>query len=88
MAANGLSREEIVNAAVQFKAFSFPQQYMQMALLFQLQGIDWEAVDPREVLGARYSSLKGWTQRVEHELQQLASLLPPQAEGASCAVSP
>lgn len=88
MAANGLSREEIVKAAVQFNAFSFPQQYMQMALLFQLQGIDWEAVDPREVLGAHYSSLKEWTQHVEHELQQLASLLPPQAEGASCAVSP
>jgi hypothetical protein len=88
MAANGLSREEILKAAVQFNALSFPQQYMQMALLFQLRGIDWDAVDPQEVLGARYSSLKGWTQHVEHELQKLASRLPPQAEGASCAVSP
>lgn len=88
MAAHGLGREEILKAAVKFNAFSFPQQYTQMALLFQLRGIDWEAADPQEVLGSRYSSLRGWTQHVSQEMQKRSHLLPPQAEGASCAVSP
>jgi hypothetical protein len=88
MAAHGFSREEILKAAVKFNAFFFPQQYMKMALLLQLRGVDWDVVDAQEVLGAHYSSLRGWTHNVDQELQKLAHLLPRQGEGASCAVSP
>jgi hypothetical protein len=86
MAANGFSREEILKASLKFNAFWFPQHYVKTALLFQLRGIDWDAVDPREVLGARYSSLSGWRQHVDAELKKLAQLLPPQPGGASCQI--
>jgi hypothetical protein len=88
MAANGFSREEILKAARTFNAFWFPEHYVQTGLLFQLQGIDWDAADPQEVLGPRFSSLRGWAQHVEQELQKLAHLLPRQGGGASCGVSP
>ncbi len=86
MAANGLSREEILNAAVRLNAFWFPQQYVKTALLFELRGIDWGTVDPREVLGPRYSSASGWRQNVDAELKKLGHLLPPQSGGGTCAV--
>jgi hypothetical protein len=85
MAANGFTREEILKAALNVNAFWFPQQYVQTALLFELRGIDWTAVDPREVLGPRYSSLSG-SRRVDGELKKLAHLLPRQAVGATCAL--
>lgn len=88
MVANGFSREEILKAALTFNAFWFPEHYGQTALLLQLQGIDWDAADPQELLGPRYSSLRGWAQHVQQELQKLAHLLPRQGQGASCGVSP
>jgi hypothetical protein len=86
MASRGAGREETLKAALQFNAFWFPRQYTRTALVFTLRGVDWDAVSPREVLGPRYSSLGGWTENVERELQKLAHLLPPEAEGATCAL--
>ncbi|MBI4608810.1 MAG: hypothetical protein HY726_07380 [Candidatus Rokubacteria bacterium] len=87
MAANGFSREEILRAALRFNAFWFPQQYVRTALVLQLRGIDWDTVDPQEILGPRYSSLRGWIQNVDGELKKRSHLLPPQPEGASCGIS-
>ncbi len=87
MAANGLGRQEILRASLAFNSFWFPQQYLAMATLFRLRGIEWDAVDASEALGPRYSSLTGWTRHVDRELTKLAHLLPPQGEDASCGVS-
>jgi hypothetical protein len=86
MAAHGATRDEMLTAALKFNAFWFPQQYTRTALVFALRGIDWGAVSPREILGPRYSSLGGWTENVDQELQKLSHLLPPEAEGANCAL--
>jgi hypothetical protein len=86
MAAHGVRRDEMLRAALKFNAFWFPQQYTRTALLFALRGDDWETVSPREILGPRYSSLEGWTENVDQELTKLSHLLPPEAEGASCAL--
>jgi len=86
MAAGGSSREEILKASLMFNAFWFPQHYVKTALLFELRGTDWDAVDPQEVLGSRYSSLSGWKQHVDTELKKLPQLFPPQAGGGTCAL--
>lgn len=86
MAANGFSREDIWKASLRFNAFWFPQYYVKTALLFELRGVDWEAVDPREVLGLRYSSLSGWRQSVDAELKKVAQLVPLATGAAACAI--
>ena len=77
LAANGSSREDILKAALRFNAFSFPEHYTRTALLFRLRGVDWETVDPAEVLGARSSSRSGWTRNVDRELRKLVRVVPP-----------
>lgn len=86
MAAHNFGREEILKAALNFNAFWFPREYTRTALLFALRGVEWDAVDPWEILGARYSSLSGWAQNVDQQLAKVSHLLPPEAEGASCAL--
>jgi hypothetical protein len=87
LAGHGFSREEILKASVKVNAFWFPKHYVETALLFELRGVDWNTVNPGELLGFRYSSLTGWTQNVDRELKRFAHLLPPIREGASCGVS-
>lgn len=86
MVAQGFNREEVLKASLQFNAFWFPQQYTQTAFLFKLRGVDWDAVDPGEVLGSQYSSLTGWTQNVANEVKKLAPPVLAQ-EGSSCQIS-
>jgi len=86
MAADGLSREEILKASLRFNSFWFPRHYVKTAMLFELRKTDWDAVDPLEVLGRQYSSASGWRQHVDAELQKLAQALPPQAGGGTCAL--
>ena len=89
MVAQGLNREEVLKASLQFNAFWFPQHYVQTALLFELRGVDWNAVDPAEILGSPYSSLSGWIENVANEINKLAQPLPAQQAqgGSSCQVS-
>lgn len=84
MAANGYSREEILTASLQFNAFWFPQHYLKTALVFHLRGHDWNKVDPKEVLGFRYSSASGWREHVNAKLQKDGYLVPGQKGGSSC----
>lgn len=84
MAANDFSREEILKAALKFNSFWFPQHYLKTALLFHLRGMDWDKVDPREVLSDRYSSGSGWMRHVNAELQKAGYLLPRQRGGVGC----
>jgi hypothetical protein len=86
MVAQGFNREEVLKASLQFNAFWFPQHYVQTALLFEVRGVDWNAVDPGEVLGSQYSSLSGWTQNVANEINKLAQPFLAQ-QGSSCQVS-
>lgn len=86
MAAHNFGREEMLKAALNFNAFWFPREYTRTALLFALRGVEWGAVDPHEILGTRYSSLNGWAQNVDQQLAKVSHLLPPEAEGASCAL--
>ncbi len=83
MAAHGLSRQEILKAALELNAFWFPEHYAKVALLFDLRGTDWDRVDPGEVLGSKYSSLSGWTRHVSQELDKIV-FFPSRAEQSTC----
>jgi len=79
-AAGGASAQDIFAALKGFNSFWYPDRYYTLAVYFDRQGTKWEDVDPRQVLGAQYSSISGWKQ-VAASLQSQG--LPGQAPGAS-----
>lgn len=60
MAANGVSEADMYKAALQVNAYWFPDTYLTIAKYFKGQGTEWNAVDPKVVLGAEYSSAAGY----------------------------
>lgn len=83
--AQGLSEDELYREALAFNAFWFQHEYAHMALYFKaVRGTEWSEVDPREAMGANFSSASGWRANVAGELQQRG--LVPQQAGADCGV--
>lgn len=60
MAANGVSEADMYKTALQVNAYWFPDTYLTLAKYFKMQGTEWNAVDPKTVLGAEYSSAAGY----------------------------
>jgi hypothetical protein len=56
----------------------FPSQYETIKTLLTSQGIDWNTVDPKKILGAEYSSASGY--------QKVLSQIKPQPQkgGTGC----
>lgn len=67
MASQGVSETDMYKAALVVNSYWFPDTYMTLATYFQSQGVDWSAVDPKTVLGAAYSSAKGY-QQIENKI--------------------
>lgn len=80
MAANDVSEEEMYQVALLVNSYWFPQTYVDLALYFEEQGTSWDQVDPKVVLGADYSSAKGYGQTRE----KIKSLPQPVSGGGSC----
>jgi len=74
MASQGVSEQDIWKVALTINSYWFPDTYLTIATLKARQGIAWQDVDPREVLGAEYSSAAGY-QRV------LTQVRPPELKG-------
>jgi hypothetical protein len=87
-ASQGFAEDEIYRLALVANSYWFPDQYSEIALYFaETQNTDWDAVDPKTVLSADYSSGTGWQQNVHIALQQREIIpAPPQGGGASCGV--
>lgn len=62
LAANNISESDIYKIALQVNAYWFPDTYLTLAKYFATQNIPWDKVDPKEVLGADYSSSSGYRQ--------------------------
>ena len=62
LAANNVSESDIYKIALQVNAYWFPDTYLTLAKYFATQNIPWDKVDPKEVLGAAYSSSSGYRQ--------------------------
>ena len=55
----GIPEEQIYRDVLVFNSFWFPQTYLEIAAYFKDQGVKWEAVDAKTVLGFDYSSAEG-----------------------------
>lgn len=80
MASQGVSEQEMWRAALAVHSYWFPETYLTIATYMQSKGINWEDVNPQEMLGADYSSASGF--------RQIASqvTIPDQQGGGGCSI--
>lgn len=85
-ASQGLSKEELYKVALEFNSFWFSQTYIQTALYYKLvKNIDWENVDPKEIMSIDFSSVSGWGQNIGQPFQEIIKKNPgllPQRQGS------
>ena len=62
MASKGATEQEMWDAALAVNSYWFPDTYMTIATYMQQRGTDWDDVDPKQVLGADFSSSAGYAQ--------------------------
>jgi hypothetical protein len=81
MASQGVSEEEMYNIALKVNSYWFPDTYLTIAKYFEKRGVDWDDINPKEILGSAYSSAQGYR-------QVLAEVAPPQSRsgGGGCGV--
>ena len=65
MAAQGVSEKEMYKTALRVNAYWFPDTYITIAQYLESKGMDWAKTDPKEVLGANYSSGAGYRKILE-----------------------
>lgn len=80
MASQNATEEEMWETALAVNSYWFPDTYLTIATYLKDRDISWRDADPREVLGADYSSAAGYT--------RIASLvtLPSRKKGGGCGV--
>lgn len=82
---SGMSKDDIYRKALVLNSYWFPQTYAEVAIYFKVKkNTPWDKVDPKEILGASYSSGGGY-KAVNKELQT-AGLLPKVEGGGGCGV--
>ena len=81
LASQGASEEEMYTVALQVNSYWFPDTYLTIAKYFQIRGVEWDEISPKEILGSSYSSASGYQ-------QILNEVTPPQSSGGggSCGV--
>lgn len=72
MASQGVGEEEMYRVALRMNSLWFPEQYAVIARYFESRGTNMDSVDPKEILGALYSSGSGF--------QRIAAMVPPEEE--------
>ena len=80
MASQGVSEKDMYKTALAVNAYWFPDTYLTIAQYLATKGVEWGDADPKELLGAEYSSGSGYKQI----LTQVAP--PTQKSGGSCGV--
>lgn len=86
-ASQGLTEGQLYKEALAFNSFWFPHNYIQTALYFKVvKNMDWEKVNPREVMGYNYSAISQWGKNVAQEIAKIPDLIPKQQGGGSCGV--
>lgn len=59
MAAQGVSESDMYKYALAVNSYWFPGTYLNIAKYMAKQGVTWDKVDPKQVLGNTYSSASG-----------------------------
>ncbi|MEK7586643.1 MAG: hypothetical protein AAB453_02115 [Patescibacteria group bacterium] len=60
MASQGVSEPEMWQSALALNSFWFPDTYLTIATYLKEKNIEWQNVNPQEILGADYSSGQGY----------------------------
>ncbi len=81
MASQGISEEEMYRIALQVNSYWFPDTYSAMEKYFQNRGLDYRKANPKDILGAAYSSASGY-QRVLSGIENSDD----HPQGSSCGV--
>ena len=85
MASQGVTADEMFEAAKYINAYWFPQQTLETAIYLQLnQKIDLASADAKLVVGSQFSSASG-AGRVHEDLQAKGLLKQAPGQGGSCA---
>lgn len=77
---NGLPEDQIYRDLLAFNSFWFPQNYVEMAVYFDKQGIKWKDVNPKLALSKDYSSAQG-AARIKQSVQGVSGI---QSQGGGC----
>jgi hypothetical protein len=80
MASQNASEQEMWSTALAVNSYWFPDTYLTIATYMKSRGVDWEDVNPREMLGASYSSASGYA-RIASQV-----VAPQQNGGGGCSV--
>ncbi len=72
MAHSNVSEEKMYETALMVNSYWFPETYMTLATYFEKNSISWDAVDPRIVLSADFSSGNGY-QRILREINPIGT---------------
>lgn len=79
MASQGVGEADMYRAALAVNAFWFEQTYLTLEKYFSAQGTNWNAIDPKEILGANFSSYTGFS----NILKQITPASGPAGGGCS-----
>ncbi|MBI2032658.1 MAG: hypothetical protein HYT09_03355 [Candidatus Levybacteria bacterium] len=76
----GISDERIYKDLLALNSFWFPQNYIELAVLFQQEGTSWDKIDSRLALSSQYSSAQG-AEQVRQGIQNVPGL---NIQGGGC----
>lgn len=79
MVAKNLPDDEIYKNVLKLNSFWFPDTYLTTAVYFDKQGVSWDMVDAKKVLGKDFSSASGAS-----DITKKVGPLPGQSVGGSC----
>ena len=82
MASQGVNEQDMWKAALTLNSYWFPDTYITIATYMQEKGIEWKDVSPKEMLGATYSSARGFA-NIASQVKQPAG---QQQSGSGCGV--
>ncbi len=81
LASQGVGEKEMYKIALQVNAYWFPDTYLTLAKYWQTKGVEWNKINPAEVLGAAYSSGPGY-QKILSQVEEVKS----EPSGGGCGV--
>lgn len=79
MVSKNMSDEDIYKNILKLNSFWFPDNYLSIAIYFDREGVSWDKVDAKKVLGKEYSSATGAS-----NVSKQVGPLPGQSSGGSC----
>lgn len=86
-ASQGFKEKELYELAADFNSYWFPDQYIQVALYFEIiKNQDWHQVDKKLALSQKYSSSSGFNNTVAARISQIPDLLPQNKNKQKCSV--